>query len=588
MSKTKKIISLLLTVVLVMTMATVAIVSSSALADGEFHVVAGAEGLCGSGWNPADTNNQMTWNADKGIYEKIYTNVAAGSYEFKVTTGGAWDNGDFNLEGDARYGGPNAVANVEVNGSTVIIGFDGSKALLEITADPVVEPTTSVVEPTTAVVEPTTAVVEPTTAASGDDTVTVYFTNNWKFLSQNIYWWIGDTPCADWPGLPMTFVETNENGDDIFTAEVPANADGIIFAGHNDQNPEEIRQTVDILDFADNTGYYCDSVNEADGKINVGTYDPKPVDPTTAVVEPTTAVVEPTTAVVEPTTAVVEPTTAVVEPTTAVVEPTTAVVEPTTAVVEPTTAVVEPTTAVVEPTEPIVTEKGVAVAGKTYDARIGDEITYTLEIKAAELFENVQAIVTYDADKLELVATKGSQACPDIANGLIFNAGEAGVVKFNASNYEGYDFTEGKALITLKFNVKDDALSTIATVIEEMTIVGDGTQSYFSGSQAVITEGITVAETLTVPEHPTDPEPTQPEPTKPEPTKPEPTKPEPTSGKDEPTKPVNTDFTSNTDNTVDGGNKPVDTGATAYIYIALAIVAMAAAAVVVLRKRANG
>ncbi len=268
---------------------------------------------------------------------------------------------------------------------------------------------------------------------------------------------------------------------------------------------------------------------------------------------------------------------------------TTAPVEPTTVVTEPTTTVptepapttpdqTEPTTPA--PTEPEGCDTDITVAGVTKSACIGEKITYTMEVKAAELFENVQAIVTYDADKLEIVATKGSQACPDIANGLIFNAGEAGVVKFNASNYEGYDFTEGKALITLEFNVVAEGEAAITTVIEEMTIVGDGTQSYFTGSQAVITEGITIVEDLVVPEHPTKPEPT-------EPTTAEPTKPAPAT-KPAPTKPVNTDSTSNTDNTVNGNNKPVDTGATAYIYIALAIVAMAAAAVVVLRKKVNG
>ena len=154
MSKTKKIISVVLAAVLVMAMATVAIVTSSALEDGAMLVVAGAPELCGNGttgygWDPADTNNQMTFNADKGIYEKVYENVAVGTYEFKVTTGGAWDNGDFNLDGDARFGGSNAIADVTVDGSTVIVGFDGEKALLDIVApdgpvvtDPVVtEPT---------------------------------------------------------------------------------------------------------------------------------------------------------------------------------------------------------------------------------------------------------------------------------------------------------------------------------------------------------------------------------------------------------------------------------------------------------------
>ena len=53
------------------------------------YTVAGSSGLCGSEWNPADTNNDMTLQSD-GTYTKVYTNVPAGSYELKVTKDHAW------------------------------------------------------------------------------------------------------------------------------------------------------------------------------------------------------------------------------------------------------------------------------------------------------------------------------------------------------------------------------------------------------------------------------------------------------------------------------------------------------------------
>ena len=56
----------------------------------DLYVVAGTEGLCGSGWTPSDENNKMTLNAD-GLYEKVFVNVPAGKHEFKVTDG-TWDN----------------------------------------------------------------------------------------------------------------------------------------------------------------------------------------------------------------------------------------------------------------------------------------------------------------------------------------------------------------------------------------------------------------------------------------------------------------------------------------------------------------
>ena len=54
------------------------------------YIVAGSKGLCTSEWAAGDTANQMTLNAS-GKYEKTYSSVAAGNYEFKITDG-TWDN----------------------------------------------------------------------------------------------------------------------------------------------------------------------------------------------------------------------------------------------------------------------------------------------------------------------------------------------------------------------------------------------------------------------------------------------------------------------------------------------------------------
>ncbi len=84
-----------------------------------FHVVAGDAGLCnGVNWDPADEANKMT-KKDDGTFEIVYTGVAKGEYNFKVTTNGGWDNGDWNLSGDAKFGGPNATIVVEEDNSTV-------------------------------------------------------------------------------------------------------------------------------------------------------------------------------------------------------------------------------------------------------------------------------------------------------------------------------------------------------------------------------------------------------------------------------------------------------------------------------------
>ena len=55
------------------------------------YYVAGVAALCGSEWNEADPDNLMTWNGETGLFEKVYADVAVGTYQFKVTDG-TWNN----------------------------------------------------------------------------------------------------------------------------------------------------------------------------------------------------------------------------------------------------------------------------------------------------------------------------------------------------------------------------------------------------------------------------------------------------------------------------------------------------------------
>ena len=600
MSKTKKIISLLLTVALVMTMATVAIVSSSALADGEIHVVAGAAELCGSAWDPADTNNQMTWNADKGIYEKVFTNVAAGSYDFKVTTNYAWDQGDFNLDGDAMYGGPNATVTVDADGSTVTVGFDGTKALVEVTAGSDVPVDTTPAETTPAETTPAETTPAETTPTTGDS-ATVYFSNGKGWETVYIHYWDAAGAGTTWPGEAMEFAFTNEYSQDVYKYTVPAGTAGIIFtAGESGPQTQDIKEGI-----VNNAGFYIDmeSTQNELGHWGYGTWT----------YEPTDTPVDTTPTETTP-------------------------ADTTPSATETTPADTTPSATETTPAETTPAGTGITVAGTTTDAAVDSTVKYVVDLTAARLFENIQAIVTYDADKLELVRIKsddpdvedweveGPAFCPNL-DGVILNAGTEGVVKFNASKVAGYNFKEEKNLVTLEFKVKDTAANEIALTIEEMTIKG-GDESYFTGGQAVITEGITVEEYLvadtpivTVPTtEKTEPttEKTEPTTEKTEPTteKTEPTtekvepttekvepttekvepttekveptteKVEPTTGKVEPTT-AKPDATSKTEASKPAVDTP-PTGAATYVYVVLAVLAMAACAVVVLRKKVNG
>lgn len=74
-------------------------------ADGDYYVVAGDKGLCGDpGWQPGDKdNNGMTLDTATGLYTKVYTNVAVGTYQFKVVKNGTWDESWGKDGGSANY-----------------------------------------------------------------------------------------------------------------------------------------------------------------------------------------------------------------------------------------------------------------------------------------------------------------------------------------------------------------------------------------------------------------------------------------------------------------------------------------------------
>ncbi len=230
----------------------------------------------------------------------------------------------------------------------------------------------------------------------------------------------------------------------------------------------------------------------------------------------------------------------------------------------------------------VMTMSAVAVSADVVcDAPAGTTVTYTVDVTAARLFEDVQAVVNYDATALELVRIKsddpdvedweveGPVRCPNL-DGVIFNAGTEGVVKFNASKVSGFNFKEGATLVTLEFVVKTEG-STIGLVIDEMTIKG-GEESYFTAGAASVTEGITVTETIDY-EVVTTAEPTTAPATQPATTVPAPN---------------TTDVTGSTEAPTTGAVDTPPTGAATYIYVAMAMMAMAACAVVVLRKKANG
>ena len=85
--------------------------------------VAGSGAHLGTEWDTGNTANDMTY-AD-GVYTKVYENVAAGSYEFKVVRDHSWGT---------AYPSANKEFTVETAGSTVTITLKGTEVEIAIEA----------------------------------------------------------------------------------------------------------------------------------------------------------------------------------------------------------------------------------------------------------------------------------------------------------------------------------------------------------------------------------------------------------------------------------------------------------------------
>ena len=89
---------------------------------GVAYTIAGTGAHLGTEWDPSNSANDMEYDAAAGVFKKVYTNVAAGDYEFKITKDHSWAVN----WGQGGQGGGNFTVNVPNDGMTLIITFDGS------------------------------------------------------------------------------------------------------------------------------------------------------------------------------------------------------------------------------------------------------------------------------------------------------------------------------------------------------------------------------------------------------------------------------------------------------------------------------
>ena len=149
---------------------------------------------------------------------------------------------------------------------------------------------------------------------------------------------------------------------------------------------------------------------------------------------------------------------------------------------------------------------GILVGDVVYDdVQVGDTITYTVNLKAAEAFYGVEAEIAYDSEKLELLPKDAKDALSSFKGSLTsMNDEEEGCVKFSAAGTRKFDFKSEKPMITLDFLVKNTEYSEIVLSVRDIWIDGYGADErwYFKNYEPVITEGISLVQSLEVTDRP--------------------------------------------------------------------------------------
>ena len=221
--------------------------------------VAGTGAHLGAEWDVANTANDMTY-AD-GVWTKVYENVKAGSYMFKVARNHSWD---------VAYPGQDKTYTVTTDGSIVVITFNGSAVDVTVSAPHVCEYT----EPATCLkgqhckcglVDPENTELGDHVYANGicsvcgqldlEDTVVIYFENNWAWPTVRFFYWYGENGNnAAWPGVDLKDpVAKTVEGHDVYMIEVPVGVSGLIFSGAGQYGDDQCN---DITKFEDCNCYY--------------------------------------------------------------------------------------------------------------------------------------------------------------------------------------------------------------------------------------------------------------------------------------------------------------------------------------------
>lgn len=98
------------------------------------------------------------------------------------------------------------------------------------------------------------------------------------------------------------------------------------------------------------------------------------------------------------------------------------------------------------------TDPTIQLNGKTYTAKSGSEITYTVNMTTPEKIENGQFIIYYPSSVLTVKEVNFDTAL--LGNPMVnYTEGVTDEIDFNFSDIKGYDFTTKHKLVEVKFTV---------------------------------------------------------------------------------------------------------------------------------------
>ncbi len=146
--------------------------------------------------------------------------------------------------------------------------------------------------------------------------------------------------------------------------------------------------------------------------------------------------------------------------------PTQPITQPTT---QPTTKPTQPTQTTAPATNLKVNTTSNLFSSSTKTAEKGDRITVSFKLQSSMNVLNSQWMLSYDASKLKLVSKVDTSMTPAL-NGSLVNQPQAGTIKGNSTSTTLSDFTTSKDFLTMTFDVVGTGTTTVDLNVEVLGV----------------------------------------------------------------------------------------------------------------------